>query len=91
MIGKNVTYQVNLPEPFKKKTKFLEPILEANDEDRIADMVGDMSEQVLFNMMVRRRLKLLRDYCRLDEQPQVDQLIGQFSDNSKNPSPMMFA
>ena len=56
MIGKNVTYQVNLPEPFKKKTKFLEPILDANDEDRMEDVVGDMSEQELFNMTVRKRL-----------------------------------
>ena len=74
----------------KKKIKFLESITEADDV-RMADMVGDMSEQKLFNMTARKKLMLVRNYCRLDEQPQVDQLIRQFSDNYENPPPMMFA
>jgi hypothetical protein len=78
-----------LPEPLKKKAKFLDHISEVS-EDRMSDMVGDMSEQELFNMTVRKRLMLVRDFCRLDEQPQVDQLIGQFSDNYENPPSMMF-
>ncbi|CAI2201286.1 12965_t:CDS:1, partial [Funneliformis geosporum] len=86
-IGKDITYQVDLPAPLKKKTKFLESITETVDA-RMADMVGDMSEQELFNMTARKRLMLVRDYCRLDEQPQVDQLIRQFSDNYENPPPM---
>lgn len=90
MIGREITYDAKLPEPFKKKAKFDERIFEADNEDRMADMVGDMSEQELFNMTVRKRLMLVRDFCRLDEQQQVDQLIGQFSDNYENPSSMMF-
>ncbi|CAG8693090.1 10883_t:CDS:2, partial [Funneliformis mosseae] len=70
LIGKDVTYEVKLPEPLKKKVKFLECIFEVDNEDRIADMVGDMSEQKLFNMTVCKRLMLVRDFCRLDEQPQ---------------------
>ncbi|CAI2186917.1 6350_t:CDS:2 [Funneliformis geosporum] len=58
---------------------------------RMADMVSDMSEQELYNMTARKRLMLVRDYCRLDEQLQVDQLIRQFSDNYENPPLMMFA
>ncbi|CAG8733721.1 3062_t:CDS:2, partial [Funneliformis mosseae] len=87
-IGKDITYQVDLPAPLKKKTKFLESITETVDA-RMADMVGDMSEQELFNMTARKRLMLVRDYCRLDEQPQLDQLIRQFSDNYENQPPMM--
>ncbi|CAG8720024.1 8043_t:CDS:1, partial [Funneliformis mosseae] len=67
LIGKDVTYEVKLPEPLKKKAKFLERIFEADNENRMADIVGDMSEQELFNMTVRKRLMLVRDFCRLDE------------------------
>ncbi|PKB97246.1 hypothetical protein RhiirA5_433478 [Rhizophagus irregularis] len=38
----------------------------------MSDMVDDMSEQELFNMTVCKRLILIRDFCRLDEQPQID-------------------
>ncbi|CAB5216055.1 unnamed protein product [Rhizophagus irregularis] len=55
-----------------------------NELDRMSDMVDDMSEQELFNMTVCKRLILIRDFCRLDEQPQVNQLIGKFSDNYEN-------
>jgi len=48
-IEKDIIYQVNLPVPLKKKTKFLESITEADDA-RMADMIDDMSEQELFNM-----------------------------------------
>ncbi|CAG8726494.1 9334_t:CDS:2, partial [Acaulospora colombiana] len=88
--GKDVTYSVNKLVPCLKKTKFLERIPE-DDGTRMADMVDDMSEQELFNMTARKRLRMLRNWCRLDEQPQVDQLIRQFSDDYENPPPMMFA
>jgi hypothetical protein len=45
------------------------------------DIVDDMSEKELFNMTVCKRLMLVRDFCRLDEQSQADQLIKQFSNN----------
>ena len=85
-----ISYNVNLPEPLRKKAKFYECIYEADNEDRMADMVDDMSEQEVFNMTVRKRLMLVRDFCRPDEQPKVDQLIRQFSDNYESPSSMMF-
>ncbi|CAG8526215.1 5747_t:CDS:2 [Acaulospora colombiana] len=89
-IGKAVDYGVDLPTPLQKKTKFTEHIPGADYENRMADMVGDMSEQELFNMTARKRLRMLRNWCKLDEQPQVDQLIRQFSDDYENPPPMMF-
>ncbi|CAB4399643.1 unnamed protein product [Rhizophagus irregularis] len=81
LLGKDVTYEVKLPEPLKKKAKFLDHISEADNEDRMADMVGDMSEQELFNMTVRKRLMLVRDFCRLDEQPQTGANRGKKSIN----------
>ncbi|CAG8692090.1 6375_t:CDS:2, partial [Ambispora leptoticha] len=87
--GKEVIYSVDKLALLQKKTKFLERIPE-DDETRMADMVDDMSEQELFNMTARKRLRMLRNWCRLDEQPQVDQLIRQFSDDYEKLSPMMF-
>lgn len=88
--GKEVVYSVDKLAPLQKKTKFLERI-PRDDETRMADMVDDMSEQELFNMTARKRLKMLRNWCRLDEQPQVDQLIRQFNDDYEKLPPMMFA
>ncbi|CAG8596691.1 8134_t:CDS:2 [Ambispora leptoticha] len=79
-----------LPVCLENITKFLEHTYEAH-EDRMTDMIGDMSENELFNMRVRKRLTLLRDWCDLDQQPDVDQLIRQFSDDYENPPPLMFA
>ncbi|CAG8503640.1 3290_t:CDS:2 [Acaulospora colombiana] len=89
-IGKTVDYGVDLLTPLQKKTKFTEHIPGADYENRMADMVGDMSEQELFNMTARKKLTMLRNWCKLDEQPQVDQLIRQFSDDYENPPPLMF-
>ncbi|CAG8477453.1 15933_t:CDS:1 [Acaulospora morrowiae] len=90
-LGWDVEYQVkvDLPAPLQKRTKFFEHIPEAYNEDRIADIVGDMSRQELFNMDIRRGLKMLRNLCRLDEQPQIDRLIRQFSDDYEDPPPLM--
>jgi hypothetical protein len=86
LFGKSATYEIVENTPLRKKAKFLERISEADDENRMADLVGDMSEQELFNMSVRKRLMLVRDFCKLSEQPQVDKLIAQFSDNYENPT-----
>ena len=90
-IGNEVKYTVKDEDrltPLQKKAKFIEC---ADYEDRMADIVVDMSEQELFNMKARKKLKLVREFCRLDEQPQMDQLIRQFSDNYENQPLMMFA
>ncbi|CAG8488086.1 13276_t:CDS:2, partial [Acaulospora morrowiae] len=93
--GMTFDYNVNLPPLLQKKTKFTEHITEqiprADYENRMADLVDNMTEQELFNMAVRKRLIMLRDCCKLDEQPQVDQLIRQFSDDYENPSLMMYS
>ncbi|CAG8573537.1 3476_t:CDS:2 [Acaulospora colombiana] len=90
-IGKVVDYNVADLPPLQKKTKFIEHIPGADHEDRMADMIDDMSEQELFNMTARKRLRMLRNWCILDEQPQVDQLIRQFSDDYEKLPPMKFA
>jgi hypothetical protein len=90
IIGKHITYQdqANLPEPLKKKSK-LEPIPEEVD-DRMADIIDNMTEKELFNMSMRRRLKIAKSIVRIEEQPAIDQLIRQFSDDYENPPPLMF-
>lgn len=83
-IGKHVQYEANLPTPLKKKVKFSEQILDIENDDRMADMYDEMSEQELFNMSMRRRLMVLRDLCNIDQLPQVDQFIKRFSDDYEN-------
>ncbi|RHZ61359.1 hypothetical protein Glove_348g40 [Diversispora epigaea] len=93
-LGKDASYQVevDVSSPLQKRMKFSERIPEAgNEEDRMEDIVDDMSRQELFNMDIRKSLMMLRNLCRLDEQPQVDKLIRQFSDDYENPPPQMFA
>ncbi|CAG8838685.1 15119_t:CDS:2, partial [Gigaspora margarita] len=80
MLGKTITYQTNLPEPLKKRTKFLPPISEKNDE-RMGDIIDDMTEKELRNMTMRKKLKLAKSIVRIEEHPIIDQLIGQFSDD----------
>ncbi|CAG8613220.1 16927_t:CDS:1, partial [Acaulospora colombiana] len=90
-MGKLVTYQVNLPEPLKKKARFLEPIPEEVD-DRMADLTDDMTEKELFNMSMRKSLRLTKGFVRIEEQPIIDEYIRQFSDDYEvpPPPPMMF-
>ncbi|CAG8528638.1 6311_t:CDS:2 [Dentiscutata erythropus] len=38
VIGKNIAYQTNLPEPLKKRMKFIQSIPEEGDERIIDDM-----------------------------------------------------
>ncbi|CAG8680278.1 23463_t:CDS:2 [Cetraspora pellucida] len=84
-LGKNITYEVNLPEPLKKRSKFLSSIPEVDDE-RMADVIDDMTEKELYNMTMRKRLKLAKNIVRIEEQPIIDQLIRQFSDDYENPT-----
>jgi hypothetical protein len=77
-LGKSVTHTTISVPPLLNKTKFFERI-EIN-EDRISEIVNDLSEQELFNMDIRNRLRLLRDYVGLEEQQQVDQFISHFND-----------
>ncbi|RHZ78389.1 hypothetical protein Glove_165g129 [Diversispora epigaea] len=60
-MGKNITYQVNLPKPLKMKSKFLE-ILE-EDNNKMADMIDNMTEKELFNMSMRKRLRIAKMSC----------------------------
>ncbi|RHZ55989.1 hypothetical protein Glove_407g5 [Diversispora epigaea] len=90
VIGKSVTYQTNLPGPLKKKTKFLAPIPEEVDE-KMVDIINDMTEKELLNMSMRNRLKLVKSIVRIDEQPIIDNYIRQFSDDYENPPPLMYA
>ena len=73
-----------LPVHLEKRTKFRERTPEAGD-GRLTEMVGDMSETELFNMQIHKKLKLLRDWCDIDQQPYVDQLLRQFGDDYENP------
>ncbi|CAG8756573.1 4816_t:CDS:1, partial [Acaulospora morrowiae] len=89
-IGKHVTYQVNLPEPLKKKARLLEHIPEEFD-DRMADLIDDMSEKELFNMSMRNRLRLAKSFVKIEEQPIIDEYIRQFSDDYDPPTSLMFS
>ncbi|CAG8727950.1 10564_t:CDS:1, partial [Acaulospora morrowiae] len=72
------------------KSRFLEPIPEEVD-DRMADLIDDMTEKELFNMSMRRRLNIAKSIVRIEEQPAIDQLIRQFNDDYEDPPPpMMF-
>ncbi|CAG8604441.1 6321_t:CDS:1 [Paraglomus brasilianum] len=73
-----------LPVHLEKRTKFRERTPEAGD-GRLTEMVGDMSETELFNMQIRKKLKLLRDWYDIDQQSYVDQLLRQFGDDYENP------
>jgi len=75
---KRVSFEVSPYEPLKKKAKFIEPEL---DDERIADMVDGMSPEEVYNMEIRRKLLMVRNLCRLDEQVDIDRLIAQFGDD----------
>ncbi|CAG8555294.1 16876_t:CDS:2 [Funneliformis caledonium] len=82
-IGKLVTHTTISAPPLLKKTKFLERI-EIN-EDRMSEIIDDLSEQELFNMDIRNKLRVLKDYVKLDEQRQLDHLISHFNDDYEVP------
>ncbi|CAG8579110.1 15603_t:CDS:2 [Acaulospora colombiana] len=86
--NKRVNFEAKPCQPLEKKAKFIQ--YTPATEDRMAELVDDMSEQELFNMTARKRLKILRNLCRLDELPYVDQLIGQFSDDYEYTPPQMY-
>ncbi|CAG8540290.1 8866_t:CDS:2 [Diversispora eburnea] len=73
----------------QKRTKFHETITEKVDFDnRMADLIDDMTEKELYNMSMRKRLKSV---VKRDEQPIIDQFISKFSDDYEIPSLQMFA
>ncbi|CAG8611048.1 32494_t:CDS:2 [Gigaspora margarita] len=80
ILGRSITYQTNLPTPLKKRTKFRQSIPEEGDE-RMADIIDDMTEKELSNMTMRKRLRLAKSIVSIEELPIIDQLIGQFSDD----------
>ncbi|CAG8477288.1 2037_t:CDS:2 [Dentiscutata heterogama] len=88
VLGKSITYHTNLSEPLKKRAKFLQYMPEENDE-RMADIIDDMTEKELYHMTMRKRLKLAKSIVRIEEQPIIDQLIRQFSDDYENPTTLM--
>ncbi len=87
-LGKSATHTTISVPPLLKKTKFFERI-EVN-EDRMSEIIDDLSEQELFNMDIRNGLRMLRDYVGLEEQQQVDQFISHFNDDYENSLPSMF-
>ncbi|KAF0555618.1 hypothetical protein F8M41_016994 [Gigaspora margarita] len=83
--GESIIYQTNLSEPLKKSVKFL-PSIPEEDDERMADMIDDMTEKELYNMKMRKRLKSVKSIVRIEEHPIIDQLISQFSDDYENPT-----
>ncbi|KAF0439333.1 hypothetical protein F8M41_004160 [Gigaspora margarita] len=88
-LGRSVTYKPILSEPLKKKAKFRESIHEEGDE-RMADIIDDMTEEELRNMTMRKRLSLAKSIVRIEELPIIDQLIGQFSDDYESSISSMY-
>ncbi|CAG8464799.1 6656_t:CDS:2 [Diversispora eburnea] len=87
VVEPNIIYQTNLPFPLTKKIK-LEHIPEEVD-DRMSDVIDNMTEKELFNMSMRKRLKLAKILVSIEEQPIIDQFISQFSDDYENSSPLI--
>ncbi|RIA86593.1 hypothetical protein C1645_779393 [Glomus cerebriforme] len=83
MLKMRINYEPNLPIPFENKVKFIEQIPNEND-DRITDLFDEMSEQELFNMSMRKRLRTLRDISNINQLPHVDQFIKLFGDDYEN-------
>ncbi|CAG8597842.1 678_t:CDS:2 [Acaulospora morrowiae] len=83
-IGRLVTYEANLPEPLKRKAIMDEPI-PVEVDDRMADLIDDMTEKELFNMSMRKRLRLAKSFVKREEHPIIDEYIRQFSDDYDPP------
>ncbi|KAF0471857.1 hypothetical protein F8M41_025120 [Gigaspora margarita] len=74
-IGKSATYvSGDAIEPFRKKAKLSEHMIEEIDE-RMELIIDDMSEEELSKMKAREKLRIVRKFCKLDEQPYIDQII----------------
>src|SRR5437764_5739450 len=58
---------------------------------KMADIINDMTGKELYNMKMCKRLRLAKSIVRIEEQPIIDQLIGQFSNDYENPTPLMYA
>ncbi|RHZ78642.1 hypothetical protein Glove_158g101 [Diversispora epigaea] len=75
LAGPNILYQTNLSIPLRKKAK-LESIPEKVVDNRISDVINDMTDKELFNMSMRNRLILAKNFVRIEEQPIIlDNLV----------------
>ena len=83
MLNMRINYGSNLPTPFEYKVKFIEQLPNEND-DRITDLFDEMSEQELFNISMRKRLRTLRDISNINQLPHVDQFMKLFGDDYEN-------
>jgi hypothetical protein len=54
------------------------------------DIVDEMSETEIFNMNARKKLLKLKEWCKLDERPYVDDMIRQFNDDYESQPPLMY-
>ncbi|GBC06356.1 hypothetical protein RclHR1_06790010 [Rhizophagus clarus] len=84
--GKSINYMVKTIQPLERRAKFLEYVTKTNDsEDRMMDIINEMSDEEIFNMNARKKLMMLKEWCKLDERPYVDQMIRSFSDDYQTP------
>ncbi|CAG8508355.1 1126_t:CDS:2 [Acaulospora morrowiae] len=61
LLVKIIDYDVDLT--YSEENEFTEPIPGVDYENKMADRVDGMSEQELLNMMVCKRLRMLRDFA----------------------------
>ncbi|CAJ0645990.1 4489_t:CDS:2 [Entrophospora sp. SA101] len=76
---------INIEGPLSKKAKFREAVIFC--DERMLDMIPDMTEDELFRMKMRWELKMLEKLVRMDEKPIIQQYISAFSDDYENHEP----
>ncbi|CAG8547314.1 8529_t:CDS:2 [Ambispora leptoticha] len=76
---------INIEGPLSKKAKFREDVTFC--DERMLDMIPDMTEDELFRMKMRWELKMLEKSVRMDEKPIIQQYMSAFSDDYKNHEP----
>ncbi|RHZ72500.1 hypothetical protein Glove_242g60 [Diversispora epigaea] len=82
VLGKSITYKVDLSEPLTRRTKFYETITEKVDFDnRMTDLIDDMTEKELYNMSMQKKLIIAKNIIKRNEHSILDKLISKFSDN----------
>nr|CAG8588609.1 8135_t:CDS:2 [Entrophospora candida] len=73
---------INIEGPLSKKAKFREAVIFC--DERMLDMIPDMTEDELFRMKMRWQLKMLEKSAKIDEKPIIQQYISAFSDDYEN-------
>ncbi|CAH1767280.1 6575_t:CDS:2, partial [Entrophospora sp. SA101] len=76
---------INIEGPLSKKAKFREAVIFC--DERMLDMIPDMTEDELFRMKMRWELKMLEKSANIDEKPIIQQYISAFSDDYENHEP----